>query len=265
MMIPSISAADAAWMNNITNALVPAQSGTQPQRLLGLELPSLAKEMFIQVPTDARRAESALSLADINGEGVPHPFVDISRASSITVSLRQELTQKDLSVLPAEARDLMFKEFQEASTSRNIERLNAVVNGWLETANIYTGNKLNTALGSSEGFRVIHTRLLGLLQEDEDEDEQTSPSSYALNTTLALLLGALPQMKDLPRANVTADETGGVRVQWISPERQVRLVVPVEKGGRQYLYFETEKDYDLEDNPNSTRLAERLMWFADSA
>jgi hypothetical protein len=124
---------------------------------------------------------------------------------------------------------------------------------------------LREALAASEGFRTAHARLLQLSEEDADEEDQVFPTSYAYHAALALLLDTQRQIGDLPRPSVTADETGGIRVQWIRPERQVRLVVPAEKGGRHYLYFETEKDYDLEDNPSPMRLAERLQWFADSA
>lgn len=167
--------------------------------------------------------------------------------------------------LPDGARGLMFREFQEASTAGDIKHLNSAVSGWLDTAGMYAGSELNTALESSEGFRVIHARLLDLLRADEEEEEQAFPSSHAFNTALSLLLGTWLRLGDLPRANVTADEAGGVRVQWMSPERQVRLVVPAEDGGRLYLYFETGSEYALEDDPSPTYLAERLRWFADSA
>lgn len=165
--------------------------------------------------------------------------------------------------LPDGARGLMFKEFQEASTAGDIKHLNSAVSGWLDTADMYAGSELNMALKSSEGFRVIHARLLDLLQADEEEVEQAFPSSHAFNTALSLLLGARLRLGDLPRANVTADEAGGVRVQWMSPERQVRLIVPAEDGGRLYLYSEAGSEYALEDNPSHTYLAERLRWFAD--
>ncbi len=243
--------------------LVP--NGAQPERFPALNLPLSTEGPSFQVPADIGKAQSGLSVTPIDSNAVPPLFVDLSRASSAILSLKQAATQGNLFSLPAEAHDLMFKEFQEATTSGDVKQLNNIVNGWQETAGLYESSNLNTALESSSGFRLIHARLLDLLQEDEDEEEQTFPSNYAFNTALALLLDARLHVSDLPRANVTADETGGIRLQWISPKRQVRLVVPAENGGRQYLYFETEEDYNLEDNPSPTHLAERLRWFADSA
>ena len=247
------------------NTMVLVPNEAQPQRLPALNLPLSTEGPFFQVPADIGKAPSGLSVTPIDSKAVPPLFVDMSRASSAILSLKQEATQGNLLSLPAEAHDLMFKEFQEATTSGSVKQLNNIVNGWQGTATMYESRKLNTALETSNNFRLIHARLLNLLQEDEDEEDQTFPSNYAFNTALTLLLDARLHVSDLPRANVTADETGGIRVQWISPERQVRLVVPAENSGRQYLYFETEKDYDLEDNPSPKHLAERLRWFADAA
>ena len=163
--------------------------------------------------------------------------------------------------LPDGARGLMFREFQEASTAGDIKHLNSAVNDWLDTAGMYAGSELNTALESSEGFRIVHARLLDLLRADEEEEQQSFPNSHAFNAALALLLGARLHLGDLPRANVTADEAGGVRVQWISPERQVRLVVPAEDGGRLYLYFEADRGHGLEDDPSPASLAQALRGF----
>lgn len=124
---------------------------------------------------------------------------------------------------------------------------------------------LKAALAQSEGFRMIHSRLLHLLDRDDEEEDQVMPTSHACNTALSLLLDTQTHLNDLPRANVTIDETGGIRVQWISPERQVRLAIPAHNEGRQYVYFETASDYDLEDNPSPAALAQHLRWFLEQA
>lgn len=121
---------------------------------------------------------------------------------------------------------------------------------------------LREALAANEGFRVIHERLLRLLQKDEDEEDQVFPTAYAYDTALTLLLDVQLQVRKLPRPSVTADETGGIRLQWIGPERQVRLIVPPDSSGREYAYFEIGESYDLEDNPSPATLAQRLRWFA---
>lgn len=122
---------------------------------------------------------------------------------------------------------------------------------------------LSAALAQSEGFRVIHSRLLHLLERDDEEEDQVMPTSHAYNMALSLLLDTQKLFQDMPPANVTADETGGIRVQWISPERQVRLVIPAQSEGRQYVYFEASNDYNLEDNPSPAALAKQLRWFLE--
>ena len=121
---------------------------------------------------------------------------------------------------------------------------------------------LRKALKTSEGFRAIHERLLHLLQNDEDEEDQDFPTSYAYDKALALLLDTQLQMQKLPRPSITADETGGIRLQWLGPDRQVRLVIPADSHGREYVYFETKESYDLEDTPSAMALAQHLRWFA---
>lgn len=122
---------------------------------------------------------------------------------------------------------------------------------------------LREALEASESFRVIHDRLLHLLQEEGNEEDQDFPTAYAYDTALTLLLDTQLEMSELPRPSVTADETGGIRLQWISPERQVRLIVPADGSGREYVYFEAGESYDLENNPTPSVLAQRLRWFME--
>ena len=120
---------------------------------------------------------------------------------------------------------------------------------------------LGQALATSESFRAIHERLLHLLQNDEDEEDQDFPTPYAYDKALALLLDTQLQMQNPPRPSITADETGGIRLQWLGPDRQVRLIIPADSHGREYVYFETKESYDLEDNPSPTALAQHLRWF----
>ena len=112
---------------------------------------------------------------------------------------------------------------------------------------------------SSDGFRVIHSRLMRLLEEDPDE-RTVPPTDYAYRTALAVLSETQRLSGDLPRASVTGDETGGLRVQWIGPERQVRLVIPAGSAGRHYVYHEAGQDYELVDDPSPALLSERLRW-----
>ena len=120
---------------------------------------------------------------------------------------------------------------------------------------------LQDALAASEGLRVIHARLMRLREEDPDE-EPIPPSEYACRTVLTLLLKTQRLLGDMPRASVTGDEAGGLRVLWIGPQRQGRLVVPAESAGRHYVYYETGQSYDLVEAPGPTLLSERLRWFS---
>ena len=169
-------------------------------------------------------------------------------------------SEGDLASLPAALRPGLFHDFQQASESGDVEHLSNTVADWLRTARLYEQQKTRTALETSPSFRALHERLVSLLQNEAGEEEAV-PTGHAYSTALALLLDAHSLVEDFPRASITADETGGIRIQWLQPDRQVRLIIPAEKSGRQYLYFETDRSYDLEDDPSPTALAQRLRWF----
>src|SRR5262249_8565369 len=103
-------------------------------------------------------------------------------------------------------------------------------------------------------------RLESLLDEEETDDYGVlRPTEYAFNTAWELLVGASHEMTgSFPRASVSTDSEGGIRVQWLRPERQVRLVIPSVEGKRQYIYHEEGDRYDLEETVSASTLARWL-------
>ncbi|MDQ2686500.1 MAG: hypothetical protein M3Y28_01390 [Armatimonadota bacterium] len=162
--------------------------------------------------------------------------------------------------LPREMHHQLVEDFQDAAASQDVAHLDSTLLGWLTTAGLYARPDLAPALEHSEGIRIVHTRLVSLLagaEEDEDEPHD-KPTAYAYNTALQLLIETQSYLPAFPKAAVTADETGGVRIQWTWPERQVRLIVPCDNTGRYYLYHESGDDYDVQEKPSPADLAHWL-------
>jgi hypothetical protein len=112
---------------------------------------------------------------------------------------------------------------------------------------------------------VVLERLEALLREEETDDYGVlRPTGFAFATTRDLLVGAATQIGEpFPRAAVSTDSEGGVRVQWIRPACQVRLVVPATSEGRGYIYHEEGDQYGLVEPVSVAALASWLSWLAD--
>ena len=63
-----------------------------------------------------------------------------------------------------------------------------------------------------------------------------------------------------PMGTIYADGVGGLRVEWIRPDRELRLVVSRSQEGRSYLYHEQGADYAADYSPDIIKLGEWLHW-----
>jgi hypothetical protein len=126
-------------------------------------------------------------------------------------------------------------------------------------------DRVSAPTAENGALSVVLERLASLLDEDETDDYGVlSPSEYAFTTTWNLLVAAAREMScSFPRAAVSTDSEGGIRVQWIRPERQVRLVIPTVEGKRHYIYHEEGDQYDVEPSVSATTLARWLSWLAE--
>jgi hypothetical protein len=125
-------------------------------------------------------------------------------------------------------------------------------------------DRVSAPTAENGALSVVLDRLASLLDEDETDDYgMLSPSEYAFTTTWELLVAAAGELScPFPRAAVSTDSEGGIRVQWIRPERQVRLVIPNVESGRHYIYHEEGDQYDVEPSVSATSLARWLAWIA---
>jgi hypothetical protein len=101
-----------------------------------------------------------------------------------------------------------------------------------------------------------------LLELQSEEDPTGRPTPYAFRRTWELLFEAGKQMKlDFPYGYVMEDGEGGIRIEWENQSRYVRLIVPAEQDGQQYIYYQNNDTRDI-DEVSANALAGWLYWLA---
>ena len=107
---------------------------------------------------------------------------------------------------------------------------------------------------------------LDLLVEAEDyDDDFQSPTESSFTKMRGFLEKANGLLKiAFPVGTIYADGDGGLRLEWIRPDRELRLVVSASSQGRSYLYHEQGDDYGADYAPSAGELSRWLNWL-DSA
>lgn len=112
-------------------------------------------------------------------------------------------------------------------------------------------------------LNITLTRLQGLLEEEDEEDDYgvTKPSAYAYGTALALVSEAARLMKtDFTRGSASTDDKGGIRLTWLRPNAEVRLVCAHQPDKSTYLYHEVGDEYGVEHDVSAPKVAHWLNW-----
>jgi hypothetical protein len=123
-----------------------------------------------------------------------------------------------------------------------------------------------TTVEDIQGISITLTRLLELLEVEEDEDDYVIRKStgYAFKKTMSIVLEAHSIMGNtFPRASASTDYEGGVRLTWkkVDSERIVRLFCPANSEQPMDVYYSTDTDYGIEDVISVLTLVHRLEWF----
>lgn len=114
----------------------------------------------------------------------------------------------------------------------------------------------------NEELNITLSRLQALLnEEDEDDYGIAKPSAYAYGTALALVSEAVRLMASaFTRASASTDDKGGIRLTWLRPNAEVRLVCAHQSDKPTYLYHETDDEYEVEHNVSALTVAHWLNW-----
>ncbi len=108
---------------------------------------------------------------------------------------------------------------------------------------------------------------LDLLAEAEDYDDDFQPPTESSVARMRDFLENAdgPLKVAFPVGTVYADGDGGLRLEWIRPDRELRLVVSASPQGRTYLYHEQGDDYGADYAPSDGKVIRWLTWLASAA
>ena len=108
---------------------------------------------------------------------------------------------------------------------------------------------------------------LDLLVEAEDyDDDFRPPTESSVARMRDFLEGANGLLKiAFPAGTIYGDGDGGLRLEWIRPDRELRFVVSASPQGRSYLYHEKGDDYKADYAPSDSELSRWLTWLASAA
>lgn len=97
---------------------------------------------------------------------------------------------------------------------------------------------------------------------EQDDYGILRPSPHAYDEASGLLvdaaIAASHELREIPLGKVSTDGEGGVRIEWVRPDRSVHLVVPSTPDSIPYIYHECGDVFDTE-NASADRLAHRLI------
>ncbi len=116
----------------------------------------------------------------------------------------------------------------------------------------------------SSPIAVTLNRLVALLEEEEiDEYGRLQPTQSAFKRTMQLVIEAYDAIGDrFPKAVVSTDEQGGIRVTWsrLDADCEVRLVCPAQAAEGAYIYHELGGEYAVVRDLTGATLAQWLDW-----
>jgi hypothetical protein len=111
---------------------------------------------------------------------------------------------------------------------------------------------------------VTLRRLIALLEEDGTDDYGIlQPSQSAFKRAMRFILEAYESLgESFPKASVSTDEKGSIRLTWSNPEPdcEVRLICPADHSQEAFLYHELGDTYAVEQNVTPSALVQWLRW-----
>jgi len=125
---------------------------------------------------------------------------------------------------------------------------------------------LSLAQVQPAGLEEMLNQLNLPMQSEEYDADFLSPTSDAIARMRSLLEGASYFLRSaFPPGTIYADGNGGLRLEWIRPDRELRLVISASAQGRSYLYHEAGADYGADYAPSADKLGRRLNWLENFA
>lgn len=102
----------------------------------------------------------------------------------------------------------------------------------------------------------VITDLNALRREEASTEEPITDFAFA--TARAVLRVAYNEIKrPIPAPAIAPDGEGGIRIEWVRPRKNVRVVIPSHSGQRTYIYHRRDGESAI-DRLSGIRLAEHL-------
>lgn len=99
------------------------------------------------------------------------------------------------------------------------------------------------------------------LETELYDEDCIKPTSYAFAHMRNLLTQACMYVCiGFPLGTAYPDGDGGLRVDWVHSEKELRLIVPSEESGRQYIWHMNGMDHSLTEDVTAKNLGYWLDW-----
>lgn len=148
------------------------------------------------------------------------------------------------------ARALLYKRSRWNNKERRVSEVIAL----LDSTN-------NTRNENQRAFESIKERLVAISKEEEEEDFTYKSSERALDLVSKLIkIGYLLSSGQIIKPLIAVDGQGGLKFDWRTPDKEVRLFIPARDTRTPYLYYREGTEDNIINNPDGKTLANWLTW-----
>lgn len=105
----------------------------------------------------------------------------------------------------------------------------------VEIPNLRLPSALAEMLGNLAAYRA---------DSSSYDEDNLKPTPFAFERTIGLLTGVAQYTPArFPKGTVYPDGDGGIRVEWIYPAYEVKLIIRALESDRHYIFYKHEKEY----------------------
>ncbi len=183
------------------------------------------------------------------------PFTD-EGGYSYTPLIRDEDIHRLASEMKRRVLAWLFRSSKPDSSS--------VASNKTDASNTATGAQMTEVWVTKKDaeLRTLLSDLAALIQRGDYDEDFVKPTEYAWKKTWELLDTAGKNIDGaFPLGTVYPHGNGGLRIEWIGSEKELRLSISANANGRSYIYHEVGNQYDADYNVSAYNLANWILWF----
>lgn len=95
------------------------------------------------------------------------------------------------------------------------------------------------------------------------DEDCIKPTPFAFKRMRGFLANTFLVTNNFPFGTIYPDQSGGLRVDWVHADKELRLIVPSVENMRQYIWYMSGTDHGLVDNVSALKLGELLNWLTN--